>query len=159
MNLNATTLHVFLDLEQTLIESWDNPWQMNASTAFQSHLLALKVPNVEFHIFSFAIWNENDVFTFRRFQRKIESFFNIAISDVIMISDIVSAVKQVRSIQVLEDSELSQLFGKADSWLDFCKFHKIHNAILFDDKVEDSSIKISKKDGIFHLRTVNVEFK
>lgn len=159
MNFDENKLHVFLDLEQTLIDSWDNPWEMNSSAFFQHQLMNFDRLKTEFHIFSFAIWDEADVQTFGRFKFKIESFFNIQITNIITVEQIIEAVKKVRSLQLLDDNELSQLFGKADSWVDFCKNHKVTKAMLFDDKVDNSHIRIMKDNLIFNFEMIKVEFR
>ena len=160
MEFKSDRLHVFLDLEQTLVESWDAPWRVNQCQAFRDLLVKIQTdfPNAEFHMFSFAIWDVNDVLTFEGFKENIENSFNIKISNIPTRDNVLRAVKSVRKLQILDGDEMSQLFGKSDSWLDFCKCHNITDAILFDDLVNNMFSTFLWNDIGFTLRTLKVNF-
>jgi len=120
--------------------------------------LKQKHPDCQFHIFSFAIWDVVDIFTFNEFKSNIEEFFNIKITHVIPRDKVLIAVKKIRNVQILDADEMSQLFGKTDSWIDFCKSQMIHSAILFDDKTDEMEMKLRFKGEFFNLSTVEVSF-
>lgn len=161
MDFKSNVLHIFLDLENCLVESWDNPWRLNVNRGLPCELTVLKRLNsrIEFHLFSFAVCNEADVATFRTFQSNIEEAFNLKFSHIVTKDQVMTAVKAIRKIQVLDEFELSQLFGKFDCFMDFVKFNKIENSILFDDTVDDIRVTLQQNDKDWNFETVNVFFE
>jgi len=163
MEPNRDQLQVFLDLEQTLVASWDDRTRMNASKRFRDLLwevLALN-PNCQINLFSFAVWDEHDVSQFMEFKDSIENEFNFKFSKIFHRGNVLDAVKKVRKLQLLDGDEMSQLFGKSDSWIDFCKHHQFGKAILFDDMVDNAIIDFVDRTSHlpFRLQTVNVKFE
>lgn len=153
--ITGRSRHIFLDLENTLIKSWDDPFTFNHDEQFRNRL-----DRVSFwckcHLFTWAINKESELCRFTdQILPKIESEFNIKIDQIILKDECITVTKSVRKIQVLDEFDLSQLIGKGDAFFDFCKFHKIRDAQLFDDTVDDLSL--THESGI--TVTTNVKFK
>jgi len=153
--------HVFLDLEQTLIDSWDNPFTFNQSKHIRFTLQHLSFRPTNFHLFTWAINNQSEL---RQFKSQtlphIEKEFRIKIDHIILKDECLQITKNIRKIQVLDEFDLSQLIGKGDAFFDFCKFHQITDSVLFDDTVENS--KLSFTHGLCGravAELVNVKFQ
>lgn len=137
-NLLTDDMHVFLDLEATLIEGVDQWKVYNSNKKFRNDLLKYTSQNAKVHIFSFALWDTKDDHAFAEMIiPQLEKEYEIKITDCIFKQDILHAVKQIKKIQVLDEFDLSQLVGKRDAFLCFCECFKLKHSTLFDDTVED----------------------
>lgn len=137
-NLSSEDMHVFLDLEETLIEGVDHWKVYNSNKNFRNDLLKYVSHNAKVHIFSFAVWdNKEDHAFIEMIIPQLEKEYGIKIDDCIFKQDIAFAIKQVKNIQVLDEFDLSQLVGKQDAFLCFCKYFNLKHATLFDDTVAD----------------------
>lgn len=131
-------MHVFLDLEATLIEGVDQWKVYNSNEKFRKDLLKYTSHNAKVHIFSFAVWDNKEDHAFvEMIIPQLEKEYGIKIDDCIFKQDVMYAVKQIKKIQVLDDFDLSQLVGKRDAFLCFCEFFNLKHSTLFDDSVED----------------------
>lgn len=139
----------FLDLEMTLIESWDLPVLIN-----QDRIKSLGIK--EAIIFSFAIWNEKDIDTFNNtMKHKIEQFFDINIVHVLSLVDIVKGVSNFRPI-IKDEFDLREFHTKESAFVDFIRGtdRSLVECVLVDDMVEEMEMVLNKEKKI---RTINVD--
>lgn len=138
-----TTQHIFLDLEQTVIDSWESQCLINIEqvrnkladfgwTDQSLHLL---------HIFSFAIWNEEDERVFRSdIEPRLMGALGAKARFIVHRVDQISS-ELLHSTKVLwERQELITCLGKQDAFVQFCraKFARTTHCILLDDMVINS---------------------
>jgi hypothetical protein len=152
--MSAPEVQVFLDLEETVIESWDNPMLIN----IQKVRAFLKERHVtEVHIFSFAIHNDKDKADFERhLKHSLQEALGVTIAPVQTLDDFCRIIRQGRGGAVWEPFELAMVWGKFRSFVDVCTMSAPRGAtcILIDDMVDDVSIKNFTKD-VF-IRTINI---
>jgi hypothetical protein len=136
-----TTQHIFLDLEQTVIDTWDSQCLINierVSGVLKDHFA---IGKTVMHIFSFAIWNDED-------ERNFRSDLEVRLMEALGLHTrfIVHSVDQIgsdlfRSTKVCwERNELITCLGKQGAFTDFCraKFDRNVHCILLDDMVINS---------------------
>jgi hypothetical protein len=160
-------LHVFLDLEQTLIKSWDECTIMNpamidmiARAKNSEHSLFGSRTPIQFHIFSYAIFDANDLAKFQSCMKEhIEKYYRFSITNVVLKEDVLKAVMDQRKLSILDEFELTQLYGKRDGFIDFAKAHKIENTVLLDDMVENVTYRINYEDANYMHIFSNVKFE
>ena len=150
-------INIFLDLEKTIIESWDMPFDLMMNILFiREEIDKLKVKygdNISFHIFSFAISDEEDLKTFENtLQASVEANFGTIESCFIASNENLFALAKQKGMEVKEGDFPSDLFGnmKAESFEEMVKHtHKNQINVLFDDLVENS------EKVIFHEKMFN----
>jgi len=129
---------VFVDLEETLVRSWDNPVAIN-----HREVVSFTMKHgEEVELFSFAVWDDNDVEKFReKMQAGIEKEFGIKIIKVWPCSEIFKRVRHWTGVQ-FEDHEVASIWGKERGFEDFC--HSLGNPdtefVLLDDTVRNKTI-------------------
>lgn len=129
----------FIDLEQTIIESWDNPNLINV----QRISTWLKQERAdELRIFSFAIWDDKDK---RKFDNDIKPAIQLALDLPVVswpsVQDMMRADFNHTGIRFEEGhavSEFIQLRGKEQGFFNFvCNQYDFDRAVLVDDVVPD----------------------
>lgn len=129
----------FIDLEQTIIESWDNPNLINV----QRISTWLKQERAdELRIFSFAIWDDKDK---RKFDNDIKPAIQLALDLPVVswpsVQDMMRADFNHTGIRFEEGhavSEFIQLRGKEQGFFNFvCNQYDFDRAVLIDDVVPD----------------------
>jgi hypothetical protein len=129
--------NLFLDLEETLIMSWNNPTIINVE---QIKKLIFDISPDNIHIFSAAIWDSNDVDHFEKHLKdRLEKVFEIKISFVLSMEE----CKRKTSWATLNTdiSELLLLIGKFRLFADVCKtLFKNSECFLIDDMCENELI-------------------
>lgn len=146
-------MEVFLDLEGVIIEDFffnNSPINENLFDELPKDL-----SNANFHIFSFAIFNDKDVERFNNvFRERIETTFDIKIKSVVKKEDVLAIVKKRFRIQILDEFDLTNFFGKHFSFFHFCEENKI-NGILFDDNVPNDKMIIKTENVNVEIFKVN----
>ena len=129
----------FIDLEQTIIESWDNPNLINV----QRISTWLKQERAdELRIFSFAIWDDKDK---RKFDNDIKPAIQLALDLPVVswpsVQDMMRADFNHTGIRFEEGhavSEFIQLRGKEQGFFNYvCNQYDFDRAVLIDDVVPD----------------------
>lgn len=145
--MRSMTIALF-DLEETLIESWDDPIILVHNVQkIRNHVkrcIDLGETQLAFGIFSWAIWNEKDKLTFKlTMQDDLEHALGFMfdpnfVFDMEQISDIVLNVRKKK----LSKSDMFDLFGKEECLLSMLRgnFFKGQDVILFDDVVDNMEI-------------------
>jgi hypothetical protein len=151
-------MHVFLDLEETLIISWDDPTFCN----LQKLRKFFKDREVEsFSVFSFAIWDEKDrVFFCNNLKDSCESALQSKVRSFPSVDDLVSIIGKRNRISI-DRHDLLQLFGKQNSFIEFCFNEAEKNPnhdnhfVLIDDVVIDCVIE--SKHLNLKIEIINVD--
>ena len=147
----------FLDLEQTIIASWDDPVLINVDkiSAFLKQNRADEV-----RIFSFAIYDDKDK---RKFDDTIKHDIQRALDLPVLtwpsVQDMMRADFEhtgVRFEPGHEMTEFIQLRGKAQGFFNYvCHHYNFDRAVLIDDVVPDLSFTHRKKGWTVELFNVD----
>lgn len=145
---------LFLDLENTIIDTWDT---CNLASNHEVIKNWIKENNFdEVHVFSYAIWNEDDVNTFDRpeFRGWLESVFEIKFNDNILTID--KMIKLCNNnLRIIMDRDDFFAFMKKDiAFRLICEqlFHEC-DCFLLDDMVKNTSLFI----GNHLINTIDVK--
>jgi len=137
---------IFLDLEETLIESWDIPdWLPDNAEAIKTFIQSLHGP-AQFGIMSWAIWNERDREAFiKKLMCPIEDGLGIEFQNslILTMEDWAQLVLSQSGLRVAYD-EVAH-FGKETIlfWLRHAKDFPKGEIFLIDDTVEHNDCIIS----------------
>jgi len=128
-------MNVYLDLEQTVVDSWDSGLLVN-STTVKDWLERLAVKEVS--VFSFAVWNEQDQQEFwRRLHDPLTRALGVTVKQCPSFKDFMKADTEVTGVRWDDDlTEFIAIRGKVDSFRSWCRLH--HNGehcVLVDDVV------------------------
>lgn len=129
---------VFLDLEKTIIYSWDDPIVINEGIIINQ--LQLIRPDFV-GIYSFAIYDEQDRNIFLKIMKQeIENTLHIKIEPSLIFT-VLEIAKTVLKMQTGDVQKFIQTYGKQKSFQEFIK-QKFQEGefILIDDLVENFEI-------------------
>lgn len=143
---------LFLDLEETVIESWHNPLLCNISKV-KKFLSEFDTKDVR--IFSFAVWNEDDRKEFDfSIKGLLERTFGVNIVWCPTLAEIAKEVGVFTKCR-WEPHEITTVWGKHRAFIDFCtsQFSDVE-CVLLDDVVPN--LEIFNKDKNLKIRLVNV---
>lgn len=136
-----TTQHIFLDLEQTVIDSWESQCLINIEQVRAKLADHFAVGESVMHIFSFAIWDDRDECVFRSdLEARLMEALGLHTRFVVHSVDRIGG-ELLRSTRVLwERQELITCLGKQEVFTQFCraKFNRAVHCILLDDTVINS---------------------
>ena len=141
---------LFLDLEQTLIESWYVPDFCNRD--FINKIIDQEGTN-KIHLFSFAIIEESDQLEFqKRFKNPIENHFNIEILSVISVREMMNTIFKSQGA-IFEKFEFITIWGKLKAFQDYCAISfENTECVLVDDIVPNTTYTLTDKNLI--IRTI-----
>ena len=139
-------LNVFLDLEETVIKDWFEPFELTMNVMFvkeQVEVLKKRFgQNVSFHVFSFAVSDERDLEVFNEELRPwLESEFGEVESCFMASNENLFDLAAKKGLARSDMDMPSDLFGnmKSEAFEEFVKLnHKNEVNVLFDDVVENS---------------------
>lgn len=146
-------MEVFVDLEETLVQSWDNPLLCNV----QKLTTWFKNNNVtEVHLFSFAVWNDKDRDIFvKDFQPFLENAFGVKFVTVPTVEEMMKVDTKVTGLRFENLTEFISIRGKVGAFQSWCRLHPSGDTcILFDDVVPNCTIE--NHDDHLTLHFVNV---
>ena len=133
--------HIFLDIEKTLIESIEEPIAINHDVI--SNLLN---GQKNIFIFTFGIWDDEELQRKKFIINHIEEAHNIKVVDVWHKQRVLEAVRASLKCKV-DEWDLSPLFGKGDSFVHTCKqFFNGCECTLIDDLVENCSLEFPDRN-------------
>lgn len=147
--------HVFLDLEETVIESWDNPLFINARK-IRSFLRQRGVSEIS--IFSFAIHNQKDKDDFNNhLKSNLQDLLGVTIRPVQSLEDFCAIIRRGHGGAVWEPFELGLVWGKFRSFVDVCTSVAPRGSvnILIDDMVDDVRIHNVTRDVVIETFNIN----
>jgi hypothetical protein len=146
--------NIFLDLEETIIESWQNPVLVNSSR-MKDWLEDKRV--TEIGIFSFAILNEADLHVFNKdIKPMLETRLAVTISKVFTVEEVCLIIRKNFGA-FWEPDEIPLIWGKTKAFVDVCTatMPRGSTCVLIDDVVDDMSIHNTTKDLI--IKTINIK--
>lgn len=124
----------WLDLEETVIKSWDEPFLINIQKIKD---LIVQTECQNFGIFSFAIWDDNDKkFALTHFVPMIEDTFGIKISEIPTKIELFKSIKMSKNKQ-FDFDDFNDFWNKENAFVDWIRATHTGTHILIDDMVED----------------------
>jgi hypothetical protein len=147
----------FLDLEQTIIDSWEGREIINVGP-IKRWLHANGADSV--NIFSFAIWTDEDKQNFDQYIRpRIERYLELPILSWPSIEDMMRADFDHTGVHFdrgHERTEFINMRGKKDAFINYvlCKVD-FKRAVLIDDVVQDITITHRKNGWTIELWNVD----
>lgn len=145
---------VFLDLEETVIVSWQNPAMINIEKV-RAFFRADKVTEV--HIFSFAIDNDNDKqhFELSGMRKQIEDMLEIKIVANPSVQEIMRFCRK-HTGNTFDMREFKLLWGKMRAFHDFCNANfKGCECWLLDDVVPNTTFTNHDNNTVIRTFQVN----
>ena len=136
---------VFVDLEETLIESWDD----HRICKRQKVRDFIKAHGHEVELFSFAVWNEKDRDIFSAsLQDWIQVEHEIIFKKIHTLQDVARTVRDYRSVHYETLNDVITLHGKDRAFEDFCLAQNKRDwkFVLLDDVVQNKTIKYHDKN-------------
>jgi hypothetical protein len=132
-------MKVWLDLEETIINNWDDGRLINV-TKIRKWLDILEVEEIS--IWSFAIWNDKDIKSFEwMMKEEIEVALRRRIVDYPSVEAMRAYVYEYERIKYDSQSEFMTLNGKRWSFIKYCMVHQIgQHSILLDDAVPNLDV-------------------
>ena len=130
-----TTL--WLDIEGTIIKSWEEPFIINQEKI--QNLICEFLPD-EIGVFSFAIWNDKDREFFKdQIGPHLEKIFGIQITHIPTKQEVFQAIKKANKKQ-FDFDDFCDFWGKENGFSDWIRATNSGTHILIDDLVEDCEI-------------------
>ena len=127
---------IWFDLEGTLIDSMDNPLELINREKVKFLLDAYS--DYEIGIFSFALWDENDIHNFDNNSKVIiEAAYNIHISHIPTKRKMFETIKEFKQIGI-DFMDFNDIWTKEQAFLDYIRATSDSKNILVDDVVENS---------------------
>lgn len=134
-------MRVFLDLEQTLIASWEDHYFLFRNIAIINQYKPL---DKKVTIFSYAIDNIRDYTIFiENLQDKLEKLFDIYIEDVIMVDELQESIGDQSSMNTFKH------LGKMYGFLKYVQTIEGDTFVLIDDAVPNKTVTENGKTVIF----------
>ena len=162
--MTITKQHLFIDLEETLIDNWDSAnlgprtkvWQL-----LGDHFLhTVNDAPLEATVWSFAVWDDHDKEHFDKRMRKwLEEVFNLKFVRVVTCKEMRDTIVELKGFNLgLDVSEMVQIWSKDRSLEDWVKFHLNDFAnsriVLLDDMVMNKTVRF--EDANVEVRFVRV---
>lgn len=147
-------MNVFLDLEETVINNWQESSLINSSRV-RDWLSSLQVKHVD--IFSFAVWDQRDQQHFwKEIHPALSKALDISIRNCPTAEDFLKAEMSVTGVDWESLHEFIAIRGKVDAFRSWCRQHHAHeHCILLDDVVPNAVWE--EFDTGLRLQFVNVK--
>lgn len=147
-------MKIFLDLEETIIESWQNPLLMNVQK-LREWIDERRNFIDSVGVFSFAIWNETDrtEFVVSGMQEDIERALGIKITEILTVPQICKEVFW-KSGTVMSVNEFITIWGKQRAFIDWSLLTQSGHVVLIDDVVQN--LEIIDHDRALRINLINV---
>jgi hypothetical protein len=132
---------VFLDLEETIINSWNDKLFLHHVDKIRKWLDKNEIK--EIHIWSFAIWDESDKqhFVTSRLMEDIETALGRPIISYYSVEEMQTKVEYYEGMIYDCRTEFMQINGKRWSFIKYCLgSHKDCECILIDDAVPNQTL-------------------
>lgn len=150
-------MKVFLDLEGTVVDDWTNMKLVNARRV-GDFLQKLKV--IEVGVFSFAVWNDNDLNLFKTdLQSRLESVLDVKVTDVPTVKMMMDLDRNSTHTHFDDASDFITMRGKKNAFMNWVD-HMFPNTdcMLVDDLVPDVTVhnRLTKR-SVFFVNVTNME--
>ena len=150
--MDTKTFKVFLDLEETVITSWDEGFLCNASRV-REFLAEQKATN--FTVFSFAVWHDRDKADFERLHRRVlERALDCTVLACPSVEDFMQADTELTGVQFDSLTDFISIRGKVGAFTSWVRFHELGDALLVDDVVPN--LDVVNRDTGEVTRFINV---
>lgn len=150
------TTKIFLDLEDTVITTWEDGTLIN-SQVVRGWLDGFNVTQVR--IFSFAIWNAKDSMDFvtKGHKAALERALEVDIVEWLSVEEMVEISRAHTQIQWMDRQDFMQLRGKHGAFFDVCKARESDcMCILLDDAVPHETLLVHHKNLELELHPVQL---
>jgi hypothetical protein len=148
---------LFLDLEETIIRSWDKPFLINVDKIY-AFIMDHQFDSV--NIFSYAIYGQDDVKTFNSYAYRdvIEDYLGVKIELVPTCEEIYRSYCNVMKRVALDGDSVHDFCTKEIGFHYYCR-DKFENAycVLLDDTVEHTSVTIFDKHLVTETLNINTD--
>ncbi len=151
--------HVYLDLEETVINNWHDGLIIYSCKKVSKWLDKNLSPKIDdLNIFSFAIYNDEDKETFHKI---LEPMLTVEMGyffdKVLTVDEIKKIVERNEKFSYEDRLEFVQLNGKQWSFIKYCRaVHKNCECYLIDDMVENMTVKYDDIGLTIHLINVKL---
>lgn len=141
---------VFLDLEETLIDNWENGWLLPTNIATIKK--AIGPANPKLGLMSWAVWDDKDKAKFNSDLRpELEEALGMAFDDefVWSMDDWAKQLLEFRGKKISRE-DLFDIFGKEEVLFMVARCHpkmRHQNVILIDDVVEHNLALVAKANN------------
>lgn len=131
---------IFIDLEDTVINNWHDGQLLTHGVYKIQQILEKEYPRVtDLNIWSYAIWNNDDLDRFNKIYRKwLEEVFGMNIDLVFSVHQIRNLIYSYEHIEYEDRNEFMQMNGKFLSFMKYGQLYKDRDFVLFDDLVPNS---------------------
>ena len=146
---------LFLDLENTIIDTWDNRNICSNWKSIKSWISCINFDEV--HVFSYAIWNQDDIRTFKdSIAPSIEEVLKIRFNDKVLDVDLMRVICANHLKIRMNKDDFFTFMKKEISFRIICEENFSGcECILLDDMVIDSIL--SNRDTGTIIKTYNVK--
>lgn len=148
-------VEIWLDLEETIINNWDDAWLTHHVPKIKAWLDYHKPTKI--NIWSFAIWSEEDrdYFVNSGMKEVISNELGYRISKYPSMLDMMKWAKEYDGIHYENVHEFAQLNGKTWSFVKFGVLQQNKKLFLIDDAVPHLEMKVPDNNVSIYL--LNVE--
>lgn len=152
---NRRKISVWLDLEETVIKSWHEPYYTMHVHKLRQWIWDLNP--VDINIWSFAIWNEEDKkhFIESGIKQDLEGYFKKSIDKFYSIKELMQLCKPSESPYSYDsDHQWVQFNGKLWSFIKFAMLQEDTEFYLIDDCVPHTIIEFPDRN--IKITTLNI---
>ncbi len=139
---------IYLDLEETIINNWYDGLILGSNVNRICNTIKERLqPFDSMHIWSFAIYNEEEVKEFNwRLRPELEIVMRCKFDTIFSVDSIRELVKEYENINYDSRAEFMQLNNKFYSFIKYCQLYKNFHMVLFDDCVPNMIMQIPDKN-------------
>lgn len=133
---------VFVDLEDTLVDSFDEMVAVNHEKV--DRFMKEHCPNREVDLFSFAVWDERELERMHRFAFHVEREHDLKFNKIWTCMEMIKTV-QAHTGVFWDLHDFLSVWGKERGFEDFCTALRLkdHTFVLFDDVVPNKIVHFS----------------
>ena len=144
---------VFLDLEETVINNWNDGLLVN-TTRVREFLASQGA--TQFTVFSFAVWDKKDQQDFERLHRRaLERALDCRVVACPSVADFQRVDTELTGVHFDSVTDYISIRGKVGAFTNWARFHGLAHALLVDDVVPNVDILDRDTGGV--IRFVNVD--
>jgi hypothetical protein len=138
--------HLFIDLEETLIDTWDNfhLGPVNRINALLDEHFPGQRPSLDATVWSFAVWNDKDRDHFNKTMRDfLGGIFGLNFVRVITCEEMIEAIVAFKGFAKgsIDMVEMSQIWGKEGSFECWVRLNEgPGHFVLIDDVVPNRTV-------------------
>ena len=153
--MSDAKLSIWIDLEETLINNWDDKYFLQSTRAIRKWLSEVQ-GLTEINIWSFAIWDNTDIQHFEKsgLKKDIEEVLRFPIAQYPSVDEIQKMVYSYDKYKYNSRNEFMQLNGKMWPFMKFALQYKNTRFVLIDDAVPNMTV--NEEDNNASIQFINV---